>query len=256
MAFLLSDYRKLLESLTMIRSKDIITITEAKRRYDQQGCLNRVIILRHDVDRKVSNALEIAKLESEYGIRSTFYFRCDTKGTFPEAYISQIASLGHEVGYHYECLSECSGNYTDALRMFRKNLGTFRGIATCNSVSMHGAPLSKFNNQDLLTDVDLNNFNLDAEAILSFQALPVIYYTDTGGKWKNSANLRDYACNSIPPELYPDEVGVWSYLALKEEPIFISTHPERWESQKLGYLVEEGKDTAINLVKIMLNAFR
>ncbi|MFQ6062769.1 MAG: hypothetical protein ACE5J9_06290 [Methanosarcinales archaeon] len=36
---------------------------------------DKFIILRHDVDRKVENALKMAQLENELGIASTYYTR-------------------------------------------------------------------------------------------------------------------------------------------------------------------------------------
>ncbi len=36
---------------------------------------SKVVILRHDVDRKPENALVIAKIENKAGIRASYYFR-------------------------------------------------------------------------------------------------------------------------------------------------------------------------------------
>ena len=36
---------------------------------------NKLVVLRHDIDRKPENALWMAELESELGIQSTYYFR-------------------------------------------------------------------------------------------------------------------------------------------------------------------------------------
>ena len=69
------------------------------------------LILRHDVDRSPQNALIFAQKEQQYGIRSTYYFRA-TKNSFREDIIKQIYELGHEIGYHYEDLSNAQGNYT------------------------------------------------------------------------------------------------------------------------------------------------
>ena len=35
----------------------------------------RFVILRHDIDRKIENALNVARLEHEAGIESSFYFQ-------------------------------------------------------------------------------------------------------------------------------------------------------------------------------------
>jgi len=64
---------------------------------------NKTIILRHDVDRKPENALVIANIEKEVGIKSSYYFRI-VKESYDEDIIRQIAKMGHEIGYHYEDL--------------------------------------------------------------------------------------------------------------------------------------------------------
>jgi hypothetical protein len=67
----------------------------------------RTIILRHDVDARKMNSLKTAQIENEMGISGTYYFRM-VPGSFNEDVIKQIASLGHEIGYHYEDISRCA----------------------------------------------------------------------------------------------------------------------------------------------------
>ncbi|UCH92171.1 MAG: hypothetical protein JSV88_17985, partial [Candidatus Aminicenantes bacterium] len=43
--------------------------------YLQKKNKNKVVILRHDVDRLVIDSLKMATLEREMGIRSSYYFR-------------------------------------------------------------------------------------------------------------------------------------------------------------------------------------
>ena len=65
----------------------------------------KVVILRHDVDRLPGNSLVIAKIEKDAGIKASYYFRI-VKESYDEDIIRQIAKMGHEIGYHYENLSE------------------------------------------------------------------------------------------------------------------------------------------------------
>ena len=73
----------------------------------------KVVILRHDVDRKPGNALVIAKIEKEAGIKASYYFRI-VKKSYDEDVIKQIAEMGHEIGYHYENLSDPQITQIDA----------------------------------------------------------------------------------------------------------------------------------------------
>ena len=65
----------------------------------------RVIILRHDVELKPENSLAVAEIEKDFGIKANYYFRI-VQESYDEDIISQIAGMGHEIGYHYENLSE------------------------------------------------------------------------------------------------------------------------------------------------------
>lgn len=64
----------------------------------------KVIILRHDVDRLPQNSLRTAEIEHKLGIHGTYYFRIVPQSNRPEI-IRRIAALGHEIGYHYEDMS-------------------------------------------------------------------------------------------------------------------------------------------------------
>lgn len=65
------------------------------------------VLLRHDIDFSLSDALDMARIEHSLGIKSTyfvmldspFYSILDSEG---KAYIAQIQSLGHEIGIHFD----------------------------------------------------------------------------------------------------------------------------------------------------------
>jgi hypothetical protein len=61
-------------------------------------------VLRHDVDLLPLNSLKFARIQATQGIKGSYYFRV-VPGSWDEAVISEIAGLGHEVGYHYEDVS-------------------------------------------------------------------------------------------------------------------------------------------------------
>jgi len=66
-----------------------------------------VILLRHDIDYSIEKALEMAKLESNLGIKSTYFILL--RGLFYNPYsptntihLKKIIELGHEIGLHYD----------------------------------------------------------------------------------------------------------------------------------------------------------
>ena len=66
-----------------------------------------------------------------------------------EEVIKQIAALGHEIGYHYDDLSECQGDYQKAIQRFEKNLHYLRKFGPVTTMTMEGAPRSKYDNRML-----------------------------------------------------------------------------------------------------------
>ena len=75
--FTLQKYNELLKS---IKSFNICTVVE----YLEKNPEEKTIILRHDVDKKPGNALEMAKHENQHGIKSTYYFRTTDEVFKPE----------------------------------------------------------------------------------------------------------------------------------------------------------------------------
>jgi len=90
-----------------------------------QQPLNKVVMLRHDVDLRNYAALRLARVEASLGIKSTYYFRVVKQSHNPRV-IRQIVEMGHEIGYHYEDLAAQNGDYEAAIMAFEKNLEMFR----------------------------------------------------------------------------------------------------------------------------------
>ena len=100
MDFTLTTYKRFLHSLH-IDDYSFQTLEN----FIQYPNKEKIVILRHDIDRLPSNALVIASIEKEAGIRAGYYFRI-VKQSYDENIIRQIAEMGHEIGYHYENLSD------------------------------------------------------------------------------------------------------------------------------------------------------
>lgn len=102
-SFSLSDYRLLLESL-LEAGYAPRPVSAMPERVD-----DRTLYLRHDVDFHVYRQDEMARIDAECGIASTFYVQ--TSGYYnpalPDnrAVLETILSLGHEIGLHYDLRS-------------------------------------------------------------------------------------------------------------------------------------------------------
>lgn len=215
------------------------------------------VILRHDVDRLAFRAVAMGKLEARKNVRATYYFRCNRAGEFPSRAIMEIADQGHEVGYHYECLSDEKGNRIAALSVFERNLSKFREIAPCSTVAMHGAPLSRFNNNDLLKGVELGSLGLIADASNHFAGVELAYFTDAGGRWNGDAglNFRDRVGSSAAYSTNPDSNEFAAWLRSHAGLVYLSTHPERWPVSWPGCMQASTTDLAALLLKRLISRY-
>jgi hypothetical protein len=100
------------DNFTIIRCQDW---EQYKDRKDLKIC-----ILRHDLDMSIDWGLELGALEQEMGIHSTF-FVLHTRPYYREPDFilkcKQLQDMGHEVGLHFDTLSECIQNPTMTHKM-------------------------------------------------------------------------------------------------------------------------------------------
>jgi hypothetical protein len=156
-----------------------------------QDPAQKVVVLRHDVDERPENALKMARAEKKLGLRATYYFRIVKISNEPEI-IREIASLGHEIGYHYEDFASCKGDKDKAIEQFKENLAYFRTFYPVKTVCMHGSSMSDFDNRTLWKYYQLSDFGIIGEPYLSIDYSHVLYLTDTGRRWNGQKyNIRD-----------------------------------------------------------------
>jgi len=102
--FTLHAYKLLLKTLI---NNGYAFFTLADYLQEKGNITERIVILRHDVDLKPRNSLATAKIEHQFGVRGSYYFRMVPESYDPEI-IAEIASLAHEIGYHYETMDTVS----------------------------------------------------------------------------------------------------------------------------------------------------
>ncbi len=251
MDFTVDKYEEL---ILLIKEKNIptYTILEWLEQQPDAG-----MFIRHDVDRVAINSLEIATLEHQHGIKSTYYFRI-VKESFKPEIINRIAELGHEIGYHYEDLSIANGDYEKAIDLFEKHLGKVRSQAPVQTIAMHGRPLSKYDNRDLWKKFDIIDFDLKGEAFLSIDYSDIYYFTDTGRNWDmHQNNLRDKTASKPFKENVKSTEELMQFLtAYSTSKFALITHPERWNNHRGKWIYSYSMDNGVNLVKKVLKAIR
>jgi tetratricopeptide (TPR) repeat protein len=246
MDFTLSKYREL---LNFLRDNYSIYTVEG---YLVEKPKKDFVILRHDVDRSPKNALKMAELENELKVRSTYYFRYPY--TFRPKIIKRINELGHEVGYHYETLSKAKGNYEKAIQMFEKELQEFRKLVDVKTISMHGSPLSKYDNRLLWDRYDFREYGIIGEAYLSINDSEILYITDTGRNWGNRHNIRDkYIWKSINGKVEGTNHLIGILGELRPRKLYITVHPERWGYNLINWGIGSLRDLVFNTGKLVMS---
>jgi hypothetical protein len=212
MDFTLQIYKQLLDSLTK---------SDYSFQTVQQyiiASLPKVVIIRHDIDKLPLNSLQFARIQADIGIIGSYYFRIVPE-SYNEKIIIEIASLGHEIGYHYEDISllvqrqkikgkrqkgEELGHTTHderfmekefakfAIESFSENLEKLRKIVSIKTICMHGSPMSRWDSRLLWKYYDYHNFGIIGEPYLDVNFDEMFYLTDTGRRWDGgSVSVRD-----------------------------------------------------------------
>ena len=219
----------------------------------------RFAILRHDVDLKAENSLATAKIEHGLGIAASYYFRVVEQSNKPEI-IREIASLGHEIGYHYEDMSICAGDVGEARLHFERHLDYFRRYYPVKTICMHGAPRSKFDGRDLWKQFDYHDFGIVGEPYFDVDFSKVFYLTDTGRRWDGfNVSLRDkisvYQDEWIRQgRVYHSTDDVLKALENETFPtqLMMTTHPQRWTDNKTAWAKEWMSQSIKNIAKWVL----
>ena len=211
---------------------------------------DKVLILRHDVDKKPQNSLRTAQLQNRLGVKGTYYFRAVPE-SFDIDVIQQIAALGHEIGYHYEDLTICKGDYEKAIIHFEKWLNKLRAFYPVKTVCMHGSPLSKHDNRKLWDKYSYKDYDLIAEPYFDIDFNKVFYITDTGRKWDgNKVSVRDKVESKFDLSFHTtDELIVAFENGKLPNKIMQNIHPQRWSNNGLEWWQELVMQNVKNSIK-------
>jgi hypothetical protein len=250
--FTLAKYRDLCKA---VASSGYVPMT-VRTYLETPDPTSRLVVMRHDVDTTPNNEPKMALMEREFGIMATYYFR-HKRGVFRPAVMRQIAGMGHEIGYHYETLDKAKGDARRAIELFNEELALFREVVDVNTISMHGNPLTKWDNRDLWRKhgYDFRDSGILGEAYLSFRN--ILYLSDTGRNWGPAYKVKDVLpSDSRGEEQDPVKSRVNStddVIRLLESgrfhQLYLLTHAVRWPSSTSGWVVSLLQDTAINIVK-------
>ncbi len=209
-------------------------------------------------------------MQHEMGIVGTYYFRMIQQSFDPEV-VKEIASLGHEIGYHYEDMDIANGDPHQAIKLFEKHLSQLREVTDVKTICMHGSPLSKNDNRELWNHYDYRDYGIIAEPYFDLDFSKVLYLTDTGRRWNgDKVSVRDRpADGSINSKMegkrpLSDQYNFRStheiIKACEEgklpDQIMFNFHPQRWTDNPLLWTQELIVQNVKNVAKRVLKKSR
>lgn len=244
MDFTLNKYAELLNSL--INSKYQFQTFEEFIKNPAE----RTVVLRHDVDLLPNNSLQFAKIQNANGVKGVYYFRAVAE-SWDEGIIKAIKELGHEIGYHYECLTKTGGSMEKGINDFDRNLNALRKLVPVSTICMHGSPLSKYDSKDLWKTYNYRDFGIIGEPYFDVDFQKVYYLTDTGRKWDgDKVSVRDRVNSGFDLSFHKtDEIIAAANSNQLPNEIMFTFHPQRWNDNKILWTKELLLQNAKNVVK-------
>lgn len=143
----------------------------------------RYIALRHDIDFAPVHSLEMAELEHEAGVRSTFFVLVDGQFYNPLQrdviqQLRRIHSLGHEIGLHFALSSAVEQDIGREVALRLELLSALAGV-TVRSYSQHDPVNAGFASVAL---PDGHYECVDASAVIRDRQL--LYVSDSAMMWR------------------------------------------------------------------------
>ncbi len=223
----------------------------------------KFIIIRHDVDLDPFYQLKFAKLERDFNIRTSYYFRQIEK-VFKKEVIDQVAAFGHEVGYHYEVFTKAKGDPKLALQIFKDEQAVFSEMWNSLTVCPHGGSFvdnadgyslknmiklipklisgkkvfSHHVNFDMWENNHFEDFGIIGDAYRSVDFTNMLYLSDTGRSWDQRYKRLDKVNSVVNPKFdvrsSDDIIRIIKTGAVNH--IYLLVHNEQWKDNYIDWL--------------------
>lgn len=196
------------------------------------------VVLRFDVDYGEGHAVHMARMAERYNLQGSFYFRHHVSNGFVLDAMRTVAALEHEVGYHFETLDICRGDFDAAERMFLEHLATLRTAGLpVQTVAAHGSlPTAPgyTANYDLFTRAPglFERAGLLGETTLTVDFARVVRISDANWRWRRYDHYRPGATGTAT-SLH----AIRQELTRRDAGIYLTFHPHQWfeHASKMRY---------------------
>lgn len=206
------------------------------------------LILKHDVETAVDRAYQMAQIEHNCGLRATYYVQAYLLENEKNVHLLQeMQVMGHEITYHYDVLDAAKGDFVEAQRIFEQNRKRFTecGFAI-ETLCQHGNPIVErigySSNRDFFRSPETQRrYPQLADIMVDFAEkakTEFLYFSDAGRSVKL---IKDPMHNDLTPGVQDDVCvknlnGVLPYL--KENNCIVSTHPHRYTTSAMSFVVK------------------
>lgn len=169
---------------------------------------DKLVILRHDIDLSLQKAVELAQLEYDLGIKSTYFVLVSTdfynifsKNSLYK--LNKILSLNHELGLHFDESKYDCKNEQDIKNYINKEIKILEMCLNnkVSLVSMHRP--SKF---ILNSDIKFNHI-VNCYSKKYFNEYK--YLSDARMNWRE--NIEDIVCSNLYKKIQIVTHGIWYY---------------------------------------------
>ena len=227
------------------------------------GSITNYLVLKHDVETDVGKAFSMAKIESKYGHRGSYYVQAylvnDDKNV---ALLKEMQAMGHEISYHYDVMDSCKGDLEKAIAEFEGNVKIFESSGfELKTLCQHGNPIVErvgyTSNRDFFRSEKTQSLYPDmSDIMVDFKRkyeTEYLYFFDAG---RHFQLIYDPINNDVIKSddknlLYKDTDELFEALSSDKGNI-ISTHPHRWTKSAGLYVVKTFLFKVINTVAKIL----
>jgi hypothetical protein len=171
--------------------------------------IDKLIIMRHDVDFSLKNALKFAQIENNLGIQSTYFIRLHAKQYNPLGYenfqiINQIKELNHEISLHHE--PDFAYQFDDPIEYTKNEIHSFNSLF---NISISGISTHEPSRRGIMVnETNLTQFPIEYESYSPIFTKQMKYISDSGCRWREG-DMREW-------------------IEKHHRKLYINTHPFWW----------------------------
>lgn len=197
-SFKLDHYKECLEAAK--QKGYVFLIFEEYVRRRKEFADKKIILMRHDIDHKLTLAQNFAKTEQDLAIQSTYFIRLHAAGYNPygfESYaiIKNLMQMKHELGLHHDAgFAKLFGE--DPESFFKRDKAAFENIIDrkISGISCHEPNNSK--DEFLVSDENIARLGLSYQAYSPVFLQEMKYISDSSARWREGC-----MCNFIEKEV-------------------------------------------------------